>query len=190
MMNVKHINVTKSLFTCSGDQRSPIEPIAKSVRLNTNHLLCEIYVCKYLQNWFACFGCTTKTNGEHGSPLQFTHNIHYIKIFLYNKPIYQGGRPMNAPTSRTGNGDSPLSGGKNYSNVTLGKYSCLYIKLSTRIGNGGSPLSGVKSYNNVTLGKYSYLYIKLSSRTGNGSIPCNSKLFVKNHALHYNIRKR
>ena len=158
MMNVKHINVTKSLFTCSGDQRSPIEPIAKSVRLNTNHLLYEIYVCKYLQNWFACFGCTTKTNGEHGSPLQFTHNIHYIKIFLYNKPIYQGGRPMNVPTSRTGNGDSPLSGGKNYSNVTLGKYSCLYIKLSTRIGNGGSP--------------------------------CNSKLLVKNHALHYNIRKR
>ena len=98
MMNVKHINVTKSLLNCSGDQRSPIEPIAKSVRLNTNHLLYEIYVCKYLQNWFACFGCTTKTNGEHGSPLQFTHNIHYIKIFLYNKPIYQGGRPMNAPT--------------------------------------------------------------------------------------------
>ena len=65
---------------------------------------------------------------------------------------------MNAPTSRTGNGDSPLSGGKNYNNVTLGKYNCLYIKLSTRIGNG--------------------------------SIPCNSKLLVKNHALHYNIRKR
>ena len=36
-------------------------------------------------------------------------------------------------------GGSPLSGGKNYSNVTLGKYNCLYIKLSARIGNGGSP---------------------------------------------------
>ena len=46
---------------------------------------------------------------------------------------------MSAPTSRTGNGGSPLLGGKNYSNVTLGKYNCLYIKLSTRIGNGGSP---------------------------------------------------
>ena len=65
---------------------------------------------------------------------------------------------MNAPTSRTGNGGSPLSGGKNYSNVTLGKYNCLYIKLSTRIGNGDTP--------------------------------CNSELLVKNHALHYNIRKR
>ena len=36
-------------------------------------------------------------------------------------------------------GGSPLSGGKNYSNVTLGKYNCLYIKLSARIGNGGLP---------------------------------------------------
>ena len=45
---------------------------------------------------------------------------------------------MNAPTSRTGNGGSPC-GRKYYNNVTLGKYSCLYIKLSTRIGNGGSP---------------------------------------------------
>ena len=65
---------------------------------------------------------------------------------------------MNAPTSRTGNGCSPLSGVKNYNNVTLGKYNCLYIKLSTRIGNGDTP--------------------------------CNSELLVKNHALHYNIRKR
>jgi len=46
---------------------------------------------------------------------------------------------MSTPTSRIGNGGSPLSGGKNYSNVTLGKYSCLYIKLSTRIEYGGSP---------------------------------------------------
>ena len=97
---------------------------------------------------------------------------------------------MNAPTSRTGNGGSPLSGVKNYSNVTLGKYNCLYIKRSTRVGNGGSPLSGVKNYSNVTLGKYSCLCIKLSTRIGNGSIPCNSKLLVKNHALHYNISKR
>ena len=97
---------------------------------------------------------------------------------------------MSTTTSRIGNGGSPLSGGKNYSNVTLGKYSCLYIKLSTRIGNGGSPLSGVKNYNNVTLGKYNCLYIKLSTRIGNGGSPCNSKLLVKNHALHYNIRKR
>ncbi len=97
---------------------------------------------------------------------------------------------MSTPTSRIGNGGSPLSGVKNYSNVTLGKYSCLYIKLSTRIGNGGSPLSGVKNYSNVTLGKYSCLYIKLSTRIGNGGSPCNSKLLVKNHALHYNIRKR
>ena len=29
-----------------------------------------------------------------------------------------------------------------------------------------------------------------TSRTGNGDSPCNSKLLVKNHALHYNIRKR
>ena len=65
---------------------------------------------------------------------------------------------MNSPTSRTGNGCSPLSGVKNYNNVTLGKYNCLYIKLSTRIGNGDTP--------------------------------CNSELLVKNHALHYNIRKR
>ena len=97
---------------------------------------------------------------------------------------------MNAPTSRTGNGGSPLSGGKNYSNVTFGKYSCLYIKLPTRIGNGGSPLSVVKNYSNVTLGKYNCLYIKLSTRIGNGDTPCNSELLVKNHALHYNIRKR
>ena len=97
---------------------------------------------------------------------------------------------MNAPTSRTGNGGSPLSGGKNYSNVTFGKYSCLYIKLPTRIGNGGSPLSVVKNYSNVTLGKYNCLYIKLSTRIGNGGSSCNSKLLVKNHALHYNIRKR
>lgn len=97
---------------------------------------------------------------------------------------------MNAPTSRTGNGDSPLSGGKNYNNVTLGKYNGLYIKLFTRIGNGDSALSGGKNYSNVTLGKYNCLYIKLSTRIGNGSIPCNSKLLVKNHALHYNIRKR
>ena len=96
---------------------------------------------------------------------------------------------MNAPTSRTGNGGSPLSGVKNYNNVTLGKYSCLYIKLSTRIGNGGSPC-GRKNYNNVPLGKYSCLYIKLSTRIENGGSPCNSKLLVKNHALHYNIRKR
>ena len=59
---------------------------------------------------------------------------------------------MNAPTSRIGNGGLPLSGGKNYINVTLGKYNCLYIKLSTRIGNGGSPLSCGKNYNYVTLG--------------------------------------
>ena len=78
---------------------------------------------------------------------------------------------MNAPTSRTGNGDSPLSGVKNYSNVTLGKYSCLYINLSTRIGYGGSPLSGVKNYSNVTLGKYSCLYINLSTRIGYGGSP-------------------
>lgn len=52
---------------------------------------------------------------------------------------------MSTPTSRTGNGGSLLSGGKNYNNVTLGKYNCLYIKLSTRIGNGGSPLSDGKT---------------------------------------------
>ena len=52
---------------------------------------------------------------------------------------------MSTPTSRTGNGGSLLSGGKNYNNVTLWKYNCLYIKLSTRIGNGGSPLSDGKT---------------------------------------------
>jgi hypothetical protein len=91
MMNVKHINDTKSLFTCSGDQRSPIEPIAKSVRLNTNHLLYEIYVCKYLQNWFACFGCTTKTNGEHGSPLQFNITSITSKYFYKTNQFIKAG---------------------------------------------------------------------------------------------------
>ena len=97
---------------------------------------------------------------------------------------------MNAPTSRTGNGGSPLSGVKNYSNVTLGKYNCLYIKLSTRIGNGGSPYRIVQNITKLRSGILCFFNIKLSSRTGNGSIPCNSKLLVKNHALHYNIRKR
>ncbi|GEM_PF-3486748 len=67
---------------------------------------------------------------------------------------------------------SPLSGGKNYSNVTLGKYNCLYIKLSARIGNGGSPILNCTKYDKVTLGKYNCLYIKLSARTGNGGLPC------------------
>ncbi len=40
---------------------------------------------------------------------------------------------------------SPLSGGKNYSNVTLGKYNCLYIKLSARTGNGGLPCGRIIS---------------------------------------------
>ena len=97
---------------------------------------------------------------------------------------------MNAPTSRTGNGGSPLSGVKNYSNVTLGKYSYLYIKLSTRIGKRRLAIVGWENYSIVTLGKYSCLYIKLSTRIGYGGSPCNSKLLVKNHALHYNIRKR
>ena len=52
---------------------------------------------------------------------------------------------MSAPTSRTGYGGSPLSGGKNYSNVTLGKYNCLYIKLSARIGYGGLPCGRIIS---------------------------------------------
>ena len=69
-------------------------------------------------------------------------------------------------------GGSPLSGGKNYSNVTLGKYNCLYIKLSARTGNGGSPILNCTKYDKVTLGKYNCLYIKLSARTGNGGLPC------------------
>ena len=67
---------------------------------------------------------------------------------------------------------SPFLGGKNYSNVTLGKYNCLYIKLSTRTGNGGSPILNCTNGNKVTLGKYNCLYIKLSARTGNGGSPC------------------
>ena len=79
---------------------------------------------------------------------------------------------MSAPTSRIGNGGSPILNCTKYDKVTLGKHICLYMKLSARIGYGGSPLSGGKNYSNVMLGKYNCLYIKLSARTGNGGLPC------------------
>jgi hypothetical protein len=61
---------------------------------------------------------------------------------------------------------------------------------TSRIGNGGSPYRIVQNITKLRSGILCFFNIKLSSRTGNGSIPCNSKLLVKNHALHYNIRKR
>lgn len=38
------------------------------------------------KNWFACFGFTTKTNGEHGSPLRNNNNfVTFIKIVYDTK---------------------------------------------------------------------------------------------------------
>ncbi len=89
-------------------------------------------------------------------------------------------------------GGSPLSGGKNYSNVTLGKYNCLYIKLSTRTGNGGSPLQSCRGKYCVTLGKHICLYMKLSARIGNGSSPIlnctNGNNVALGHIMFFNIK--
>ena len=69
---------------------------------------------------------------------QFKNNARVI-MFELLQTVFTNGVQRHAA------GGSPLSGGKNYSNVTLGKYNCLYIKLSARIGNGGLPCGRIIS---------------------------------------------
>jgi len=133
----------------------------------------------YNQNkWRTRFAATVYT--QHSSH----HNI------LIKQPHSSRRASNERPYFTNGERRLAIVGRKNYNNVTLGKYNCLYIKLSTRIGNGGSPYRIVQNITKLRSGILCFFNIKLSSRTGNGSIPCNSKLLVKNHALHYNIRKR
>lgn len=73
------------MIYCSGEPRSPIEPIVKSVRHNTNYwfISVSLNIVKVVYMFVLFFA--NKTIGEHGSPLQTTHNFHHIKAYVFKQ---------------------------------------------------------------------------------------------------------
>ena len=71
---------------------------------------------------------------------------------------------------------------------TVRRYSLYTTFITSKYFNKATPFIK-RASDERPYGLFCSFNIKLSTRTGNGGSPCNSKLLVKNHALHYNIRK-
>ena len=72
-------------------------------------------------------------------PKQMVNTVRRYSLHITKQPHSSRRASNERPYFTNGKRRLAIVGRKNYNNVTLGKYSCLYIKLSTRIGNGGSP---------------------------------------------------
>ena len=69
-------------------------------RKATNQFVCKHDTNKPIQYAFACFGFTTKTNGERGSPLQTINHFYLIKIYVFKQIVSSNRRIISAPITQ------------------------------------------------------------------------------------------
>ena len=100
---------------------------------------------------------------------------------------------MSTSTSRTGNGGSPLSGGKTILMLRSGNTTVYILNCLHELGTAARHYRVGKTITMLRSGIICFLILQTIYTNGERRLadtPCNSKLLVKNHALHYNIRKR